>query len=583
MNKYFIKKYAMSEKGASNFKKAIFSRTILNFTKLFPPMIAFTFLFQYLGGIEGIKSVRELSLSNYIVIIFIMIIVMFIVARWDYQRLYNNVYKESANIRIELANRLKKLPLSYFERKDLTDITATMMDDLTLYEQIFSHAVPHIYATAISTIVISIMLLIYNFKLGLATIWVMPVALFIAFIAKKEQKKSVKRWIKSSREVYDNFQENIEQIQEIKSYNLEEKIYNKFNSKLNKLNKDKVNLEIISGVSTGFAKILLKLGIVSVAVIGANMFIRGEINILVYIAFLMLTVSIYLHIEEIIGYMAMIVMLDGVVERLKEIKTMPVQEGKHEMHTKNYNIEFNDVHFGYEDYSVINGVSFEAKQGEITALIGESGSGKSTLAKLAARFWDIDKGEILLGGEDISKIDPETLLKNFSIVFQDVVLFNASIKDNIKIGNKDASEEEILNAAKIARCDEFIEKLPNGIDTIIGENGQKLSGGERQRISIARAILKDAPIILLDEATASLDVENESLIQEALSELIKNKTVIIIAHRLRTIRKADKIVLLREGKIEAMGNDDTLLKESKYYNQMLEKSNVVKYTDIQIK
>ncbi|HBG6269847.1 TPA: ABC transporter ATP-binding protein [Clostridioides difficile] len=574
MNRYFIKKYAMSEKGASNLSKAIFSRTILNFTKLFPPIIAFTFLFQYLGGFEGIKAQVELTLIKYLVIIVMMLVVMFIVARWDYKRLYTNVYMESANIRIDIANRLKKLPLSYFGKRNLTDIAATMMDDITLYEQIFSHSVPHIYATAISTTVISIMIFIYNWKLGLATLWVIPISLLIAYLAKKKQKKSLNKWFESSRKVFDDLQENIEQIEEIKSYNLEKKILSKFYQKLDKLKKDKVKVELVSGVSTGFAKILLKLGIVSVALVGANMFTSGEINVLVYIAFLMLTVSIYLPIEEIISYMAMIVMLDSVVSRIKEIKTIPIQEGKTRMHTKNYDIEFKDVHFGYEDYSVINGVSFEAKQGEVTALIGESGSGKSTLAKLAARFWDVDKGKILLGGEDISKIDPETLLKNFSIVFQDVVLFNASIKDNIKIGKKNASDEEVIKAAKAARCYEFIDKLPDGINTVIGENGQKLSGGERQRISIARAILKDAPIILMDEATASLDVENESLIQEALSELIKDKTVIAIAHRLRTIRNADKIVLLKEGKIEAVGNDEQLCKKSKYYKDMLAKSNV---------
>ncbi|MDY2986454.1 MAG: ABC transporter ATP-binding protein [Peptoniphilus sp.] len=575
MNRYFMKKYAMSEKGASNLSKAIFSRTILNFTKLFPPMIAFSFLFQYLGGSEGVKSQVNLTLSNYLVIIAVMLIVMFIVARWDYKRLYTNVYMESANIRIDVANRLKKLPLSYFGKRDLTDIATTMMDDITLYEQIFSHSVPHIYATAISTVIISIMILIYNWKMGLATIWIMPISLLVAYLAKKKQKKSLNKWVKSSREVFDDLQENIEQIGEIKSYNLEKKSLNKFYVMLDKLKKDKVKVELVSGVSTGFAKILLKLGIVSVALIGTNMFIAGEINILVYIAFLMLTVSIYLPIEEIITYMAMIVMLDSVVSRIKEIKTMPIQEGKTEMHPKNYDIEFKDVHFGYEDYSVINGVTFDAKQGEVTALIGESGSGKSTLAKLAARFWDVDKGKILLGGEDISKIDPETLLKNFSIVFQDVALFNSSIKNNIKIGRKDASDEEIIKAAKVARCYEFIDKLPDGIETIIGENGQKLSGGERQRISIARAILKDAPIILMDEAMASLDVENETLIQEALSELIKNKTVIVIAHRLRTIRKADKIVLLNDGKIETIGKDEDLCKNSKYYKNMLEKSSTV--------
>ena len=308
------------------------------------------------------------------------------------------------------------------------------------------------------------------------------------------------------------------------------------------------------------------------AVVGANMLISGEINILVYIAFLILTTSIYLPIEGILTFMAMINTLDSVVGRIKEIKTMPVQEGKTEMNIKSFDVEFRNVHFGYDDYSVINGVSFTAKQGETTALIGPSGSGKTTLTKLAARFWDIDSGQILLGSEDISKVDPETLLKNFSIVFQDVTLFNASIKDNIRVGKKNATDEEILRAAKVARCDEFIKRMPEGIDTVIGENGERLSGGERQRLSIARAILKDAPVILLDEATASLDVENESLIQEALSELIKQKTVIIIAHRMRTIRSVDKIVLLNEGKVGAVGNDKELYEKSEMYRNMVDKA-----------
>lgn len=371
---------------------------------------------------------------------------------------------------------------------------------------------------------------------------------------------------------FDDLQENIDKIEEIKSYNMEEKSLKKFYSKMDKLNKDKLKVEVFSGIIIGFAKILLKLGIITVAIVGVNMLIRGEINILIYISFLMLSTSIYLPIEEIITYSAMINMLESVVSRIKEIKTMSIQDGKKEILPQNFDIEFKDVHFGYDDYSVINGVNFTAKQGEITALIGESGSGKSTLAKLSARFWDIDSGKILLGGEDISKIDPEILLKNFSIVFQDVVLFNASIKDNIKIGKKTATDEEVLRAAKVARCFEFIDRLPDGIDTIIGENGQRLSGGERQRISIARAILKDAPIILLDEATASIDVENESLIQEALSELVKEKTVIMIAHRIRTIRSADKIVILKNGKIESIGSDQELYQNSNFYKSMIDSS-----------
>ena len=572
MSKFFMERYAMSELGANNLKKAIFSRTILNLVKMFPPIIAFIFLFQYLSSIEGIKADYELSFVNYIVVILVMGLIIFFVASWDYTRLYTNVYSESANSRIDIANRLKKLPLSYFGKRDLSDLAETMMNDITLYEEIFSHAVPQLYATIISTTVISVMILCYNFKLGIATLWVIPVSIILFLISKKKNKKGSDEWVKSSRAVYDDFQEKVDQIQEIKAYNLEEKSLKEFDEKLAVNKKNKLKLEFLGGISLALSNILLKLGIVTVAVTGAGMLIAGEINILIYIAFLMLTASIYLPIEGILTFMTMLTTLESVVGRIKEIKTMPVQEGKTEMKVKSYDIEFKNVHFGYDDYSVINGVSFTAKQGETTALIGPSGSGKTTLTKLAARFWDIDSGQILLGGEDISKVDPETLLKNFSIVFQDVTLFNASIKDNIRVGKKNATDEEILKAAKVARCDEFIKRMPEGIDTIIGENGERLSGGERQRLSIARAILKDAPVVLLDEATASLDVENESLIQEALSELIKEKTVIIIAHRMRTIRSVDKIVLLNEGKIEAMGNDKELYEKSEMYRNMVDKA-----------
>ena len=573
MVSYFMKRYAMSEKGAINLKKAIISHTFVNLTKLFAPMIAFMFLFQYIGVLKGIES-YNFTLFHYLILIIVMMILMFLVARWDYVRLYTNVYNESANSRIDLAERLKKLPLSYFGKRDLADLAETMMNDMNLYETIFSHAVPHIYATAISTGIIALMLIIYNPKLAFAALWVIPISLLIIFLSRKSQKKVVQNWIDDNRKVFDDLQEKIEQIEQIKSYNLEEQMLKDFFKKLNMSTKQKTKGEIVAGTLTGIATAILKLGIISVAVVGVNMLIAGEVNILVYIAFLMLTTSIYLPIEGIITFMSMIVMLDAVVGRIREIKTMPIQEGKKQMEITNYDIEFKDVYFGYDNYSVINGVSFIAKQGEITALIGSSGSGKTTVAKLAARFWDIDRGKILIGGKDISEVDPETLLKNFSIVFQDVILFNTSIKDNIKIGKKNATDEEITRAAKIARCDDFINKMPNGIDTIIGENGQRLSGGERQRISIARAILKDAPIILLDEATASLDVENESLIQEALSELIKEKTVIVIAHRLRTIRNADKIVLLNAGKIEAVGTDSELCKSSEFYKAMLEKANI---------
>ena len=573
MISYFMKRYAMSEKGAINLKKAIISHTFVNLTKLFAPMVAFMFLFQYIGILKGIKA-YNFTVLHYLILIAVMMIVMFLVARWDYVRLYTNVYNESANSRIDIAERLKKLPLSYFGKRDLADLAETMMNDINLYENIFSHAVPQIYSTIVSTAVIALMLLIYNWKLALAALWVIPISILIIFLSRKSQKKVVQDWIDDNRKVFDDLQEKIEQIEQIKSYNLEERMLNDFFRKLNTSTKQKTKGEIIAGTLTGVATAILKLGIISVAIIGVNMLVAGEVSLLAYIVFLMLTTSIYLPIEGIITFMSMIVMLDAVVGRIKEIKTMPIQEGERHMEIANYDIEFKDVYFGYDNYSVINGVSFIAKQGEITALIGSSGSGKTTLTKLAARFWDIDRGKILIGGKDISKVDPEILLKNFSIVFQDVILFNSSIKDNIKIGKKDATDEEIAMAARIARCYDFIDKMPEGMDTIIGENGQRLSGGERQRISIARAILKNAPIILLDEATASLDVENESLIQEALSELIKDKTVIVIAHRLRTIRNANKIVLLNAGKIEAVGTDVELCKSSEFYKAMLERSKI---------
>ena len=436
MINYFMKKYAMSQTGANNLRKAVFSRTILNLTKMFPPMIAFMFIFQSLSDMDTAEEAIALTPQNYVLIILAMLFVMFFVARWDYTRLYTNVYSESANVRVDIANRLKKLPLSYFGKRNISDLAATMMGDMSLYEEIFSHAVPHIYATGISTTIISVLILNYNLKLGLAALWVIPVSLLIFFLSKNKRKKSNEKWVEQNREVLDDLQETIEQIQEIKSYNMEEKAKKQFFEKLQKSTKLKGTIEIVTGVAVAFSGMLLKMGIVTVAVTGAQMLLAGEINIFVYIVFLIMTASIYLPIEGIIAFMGMIDMLDSVVGRIKEIKTMPIQEGESKFHPKNYDIEFKDVSFGYEDYSVVRNVSFTAKQGEVTALIGASGSGKTTLTKLAARFWDINKGKILLGGEDISKVDPEALLKNFSIVFQEVVLFNTSIKENIRIGKK---------------------------------------------------------------------------------------------------------------------------------------------------
>lgn len=572
MRKYFMEKYGMTELGAKHLSKSIFSHTLVNLSKILPPTVGFLFLFQYLGSSAGLSSPPQLTLPMYLVMIGLMIFVMFTIARWDYVNLYENVYSESARTRVDIANRLKKLPLSYFGKRDLSDISATIMSDIELFETIFSHAVPQLYSTSVSTLILASMILASNWKLGLAVLWVIPFSFLIFKFSKSRQEKAFARSLDAVRAVYDDVQEKADKIREIKAYNLEKQSMAEFTQKMDALQQEKLKTELASSVGVGLSTVFLKLGIVSVAVLGASMLIKGEINILYYIAYLMLSMSIYIPIEAILGMFSMLLMMDTVVTRMKEIRTMPIQEGSTDVSIDKFDIDFENVRFGYEDVDVINGVSFTAKQGEVTALIGPSGSGKTTLTKLAARFWDINGGKILLGGKDISQIDPETLLRNFAIVFQDVVLFNASIKDNIKVGKRDASDEEVLQVAKIAGCDEFIERMPEGIDSLIGENGERLSGGERQRISIARAILKDAPIILMDEATASLDVENESLIQEGLSELTRNKTVIVIAHRMRTIRGADKIVLLNQGRIEAMGTHDSLMEESDLYRKMLENS-----------
>lgn len=576
MIKHFMKEYAMTENGARNLKKSIFSHTLLNLTKMFPPLVGFLYLAQYLSVSEYLSATPQLTLIQYIGIILAFFLIMFFVARRDYVNLYENVYNESAQTRIDIANRLKRLPLSYFGKRDLSDLSSTIMSDIELYEQIFSHAVPHMYAIAISTGIFAASLLISNWKLGISVLWVIPVSLLLFSLSTKRQEKAYEETLHAMRTVHDDVQENLDNISEIKSYNLEARAAKTFEKKVDALARLKIGAELAASVGIGIATIILKFGVVSVAVVGVNMLSRGEIHILYFIGYLMLSSGIYQSIESFLTTLSMILMMKKVVGRIKEIKTMPIQEGETNVEIDHYDIAFEDVVFGYEDYNVINGVSFTAKQGEVTALIGASGSGKTTLTKLAARFWDIDGGRILLGGKDISRIDPEELLTYFSIVFQDVSLFNASIRDNIRIGKRGATEEEILRAAKIARCDEFINRMPDGIDSIIGENGERLSGGERQRISIARAVLKDAPIILLDEATASLDVENESLIQEALSELTKEKTVIVIAHRMRTIRGADKIVVLDEGKIESIGNHEELMRNSQIYRKMLKKSGILR-------
>ncbi len=560
MKNYLQKKYALSDQGASDVMKSIVSSTFLNLSVMLPMMLSFIFLRQYIDQFLGLEAMTDFGIIHFVAIIVVAFLVMFFFAQNDYKKSFTKVYDESAKSRISLADKLKKLPLSYFSKKDLADLSATIMTDATTFEHLFSHSVPKVYAGIISVIVISVMMFVFNYKLAISLFWVVPVAYLVFKLSKSKMQKVFKDSFDLNRDIIDSFQEGINLVQEIKAYNREayfvEEIHKKYTEEL----AHKKKMELIPGTVINIAISILKFGMATVAVYGASLIASGEVDLFTYLAFIVISAIVFNPIVTAMTNMAEMMYLDSIVERILEINNMPSQEGSKEFEPNGYDIVFDKVKFSYEDgVSVLDDVSFTAKQGEVTALVGPSGGGKTTAAKLAARFWDIQGGRITLGGVDISTIDPETLLTKFSIVFQDVSLFNASVMENIRLGRKEATDDEVKAVAKIARCDEFIDKLPEGYDTLIGENGEKLSGGERQRISIARALLKDAPIILLDESTASLDAENESKIQAGISELIKDKTVIIIAHRMRTVIDADNIVVLKDGVIAESGLSKDLI------------------------
>ncbi len=570
MRKYFQNTFALSEEGAKNLIHAIVLSTIMNLSFMLPVMFGFQFLDQSLGIMLGGSQKTISSMGYYGMVAIVSLLVMFVIAYFQYDSTYTRIYEESAKRRISLAETLRKLPLAFFGKKDIADLSATIMEDATHIEQLFSHAVPQIFAAGITIVIMGVMMFIYNWRMSLAVFWVIPVAFFIFFLSRKFQKRAHNDmyWVK--RDISDQIQETLDSVHEIKSYNREEDYNGTLHGKLESYEAKLVKSELLLGAFINFSYIVLKLGLPSVMLVGAYLLSQGQVSIFTYLVFLVVTARIYNPIIEIMDNLALLLYLGVRINRMKEMDAMPRQEGKTVFEPKHYDIEFKHVDFSYIDgVQTLKDVSFTAKQGEVTALVGPSGGGKSTVAKLSARFWDINKGIVTLGGEDISKIDPETLLQYYSIVFQDVTLFNSSVMENIRLGKKDATDQEVRQAAKLARCDEFIEKLPDGYDTFIGENGERLSGGERQRISIARAMLKDAPIILLDEATASLDAENESKIQGALSELIRNKTVLIIAHRMRTVSGADKVVVLKEGSIEEMGTPSKLQQAGGIFASML--------------
>lgn len=501
-----------------------------------------------------------------------LLVLLYVLHYFQYAALYNATFLESANRRIGIAETLRRLPLSFFGKRDLSDLTATMISDCAQLDQMFSHHIPVVIASCISTTIIGIMLFIMNWRMALAILWVVPVALVLTVGTKKLQDKYGSRSILKKRAVTDHIQEGLETIRNIKADNLEESYLAELNEKTQIAEQGCIQAELVGGSFISTAQAFLKVGLATTVLVGITQVTSGKLDFLFFLGFLFAAARIYDPISQTLQNIAATFNAKLYIDRMRAIQEEPVQSGTEHFTPDGFDIVFSHVNFSYQgdEEGVLKDVSFLAKQGEVTALVGPSGGGKSTAAKLAARFWDAGAGKITLGGVDVSSVDPETLLKYYAIVFQDVVLFRDTIMENIRLGRRGASDEEVLAAAKAAHCDEFVQVLPGKYETMIGENGATLSGGERQRISIARALLKNAPIVLLDEATASLDVENESAVQKALSHLLQGKTVLIIAHRMRTVAGADKIVVLEEGRVAEQGTPDELMKNGKSFRRMVQ-------------
>lgn len=536
-------KYALSDEGARSMVIASTANVFYNLA-LFSPVVLLWFLIQDIMG--GTLVGRA---SFYLTGICIWLVLMIVTTVIQYNTCYFSTYRESGIRRVTLAEKLRKLPLSFFAKKDSADLTSTLMDDAASIEQASSHFIPQLIGSIISTCILAVCLFFINWKMALAVVWVLPLSLIIVALSRRVQYKLGKRKSAAAVEMTEKIQECLETVRDLRQNNAQQSYFKEIKAKIHEVEKRMLWNELGTGLFVCNAELLLKFGIATTALVGAMLLRSGELGLLEFFLFLLIASRIYDPLVTSLEHFAAIIALDVNCERLNEILMHKEQTGTEELKVNGGDIEFQNVTFSYQDgKKILDGVSFTAKQGEVTALIGPSGSGKTTVSRLAARFWDVDSGRITVGGQDISKIDPETLMNLYSIVFQDVTLFNNTVMENIRIGDKDATDEQVMQAAALANCTEFIENLPDKWQTVIGENGKKLSGGERQRISIARAFLKNAPIILLDEASASLDVENETLIQQSISKLIKGKTVLVIAHRMRTVAGADKIITIKDGK-----------------------------------
>lgn len=559
---------ALSKTGAKDLLKGMVWSALSYLSLMFPMVVLLAFLAEIISPILSGAAVQP-GLLKYIGLCILTVILMIPFNWLQFGSLFIATYKESANKRISLAEKLRKLPLSFFGQRDTADLTSTIMSDCTGMEHVFSHAIPQLGGSIIMVLVITIVLFFTNWRIAIALFWVFPVSLILIFGSQKMQHIAGKKHLNAKMDCVESIQECLENVREIKAFSYKTEYLHELSQKLDKAERAQMKYEMIMDAFLGVGQAFLRVGLATVVLTGGKLLISGETDFLVFFMFLMAATRIY---DPLSGTLTMITEIFNAklkIERMADIEDYPIQDGKTEYKTKGFDICFNDVSFEYnQEEPVLNHVSFTAGQGEITALVGASGSGKSTAAKLAARFWDIQQGQITLGGTDIKTIDPEKLLENYAIVFQDVVLFDNSIMENIRVGRKNATDDEVIQVAQMAQCEPFINKLPEGYQTVIGENGALLSGGERQRISIARAILKNAPVVLLDEATASLDVESETLVQEAISKLIKGKTVLIIAHRMRTVAGADKIVVLQGGKVIQQGTPGDLMKQEGVYKKM---------------
>lgn len=566
---YLSKKFALTRNGSKELMKGMIYTALLNISIMIPVGLYVLVLYLWMEPLITGKS-SEINLWIFIIAILIVLAVIFLFAWKQYHAVYNTTYRESEIRRVNLAESLRKLPLSFFENRDLSDLTTTIMGDCTDLEHTFSHAIPQLFGSILSVVIVAISLFSIDYRLSIALLWVVPVAFIIIYASKSLQQKGGKDVIAKTRACSDGIQECIETMIDLKSYNYEKKYLYTLDNKIKNVEKSRIKSELMGAAGVVTGHMFLKLGMLSVMLIGAYLIVGNSVSIFVFLLFLIASAMIYTPIENSLLFLSEIFNSEIKIKRMRNINDQVMKGGTTDYNLNSYDLKFSDVEFNYDSSdTVLKNINFTAKQGEVTALVGPSGCGKSTITKLAAKFWNPTKGKVELGGVNLYDVDSEKILENYAIVFQDVVLFNDTIKANIKIGSRDATDEEIKEVAKIARCDEFIEKLPDGYDTLIGENGALLSGGQRQRISIARALLKDAPIILLDEATSFLDVENESEIQKAISALIKNKTVIVIAHRMRTIANADKIIVLDKGTIIEEGSPNELLENNGLFAKMV--------------